>query len=172
MRKIRALATVALGAALLLAACGDDELEPETVTITGVDYAFEGVPERVAAGSTLALTNASTVEVHEIVAVRIPDDVDLSVEELLQLSEEELDALIPPGPPDVVIVAPPGEEGFVVVGDPVLNAPGRYALVCFIPVGADPEEFMAAGEEGDGPPDVAGGPPHFVEGMFAEITVE
>jgi hypothetical protein len=169
----------ALGGALVLAACGNDDdgdgaLEPGAVTIAAVDYAFEGIPERIAAGSTIELTNASEVEVHEAVVVRIPDGVDLTVEELLELSDEELDELIPPGPPDMVIVAPPGEEGFVVVGSATLTEPGRYAVICFIPTGADPEEFMAAGEapDAEGPPDVEGGPPHFVHGMFAELTVE
>jgi hypothetical protein len=168
-----------LGATLALAACGNDDdgdgaLEPGAVTITAVEYAFEGIPERIAAGSTIELTNASDVEVHEAVVVRITDGVDLTVEELLELSEEEFDELIPPGPPDVVIVAPPGEEGFVVVGSATLTEPGRYAVICFIPTGADPDEFMALGDDpfAEGPPDVAGGPPHFVHGMFAELIAE
>ncbi len=32
----------------------------------------------------------------------------------------------------------PGEEGMPVVGDGTVTEPGRYAVVCFIPVGADP----------------------------------
>lgn len=90
------------------------------MAITGVDYAFEGVPDRVAAGNTLTFTNASEDEAHEVVAIRIPDDVDLSVAELIALDEAQLDALIPPGPPAAVLIAGPGEEGFAIVGDGTL----------------------------------------------------
>jgi hypothetical protein len=45
--------------------------------------------------------------------------------------------------------------------------------VCFIPTGADPQEYLTAAQEAtDGPPQVEGGPPHVVHGMFAEFTVE
>lgn len=39
-----------------------------TVAITAVNYAFEGVPSAVAAGSRLTLTNVTDDEVHELVA--------------------------------------------------------------------------------------------------------
>ena len=73
---------------------------------------------------------------------------------------------------DTVIVAPPSGDGLVVEGTGVLTEPGRYAIICVIPTGADPGEYLAAAAEAEGgPPDVAGGPPHIVEGMFAELTV-
>lgn len=171
MHTLRTLIAAAV-VMLALAGCGGGP-QPQTVTVTGVDYGFEGVPGEVAVGSTLTLTNASDVEVHEIVALRIPDDVDLSAEELLQLPEEELEDLLPPGPPAMVLVAAPGEDGFAAVGDGTLTEPGRYALVCFIPTGADPDELFAAFEAADGgpPPEVAGGPPHAFQGMFADLTV-
>lgn len=45
--------------------------------------------------------------------------------------------------------------------------------LCSIPTGADPEEIAAAAES-DGPPpeDPDAGPPHFTEGMHAELIVE
>ena len=54
-----------------------------------------------------------------------------------------------------------------------LAEPGRYALMCFIPVGADPDEYTAAVQAAGGgkPSGVAGGPPHFVSGMHAELQV-
>jgi len=58
-----------------------------------------------------------------------------------------------------------------VVGDGSLDEPGRYFLVCVIPTGADPDEYLEKAATSDGPPDVAGGPPHLVEGMFGELTV-
>ncbi|HEX2148882.1 MAG TPA: hypothetical protein VHI31_01715, partial [Actinomycetota bacterium] len=76
-------------------------------------------------------------------------------------------------PPTTVIVAPPEEEGMPVVGDGTLNDAGRYAFACFIPVGADPQEYLrAAQQSGDEAPVVEGGPPHFAQGMFAEARVE
>lgn len=167
------MVTVGAVAGVLAVSGCSDALEPEDVAITGTDYAFEGVPERVAAGSTLTFTNASDVEAHEVVAIRVPEDVELSVAELIALEETELDALLPPEPPAAVLIAGPGEDGFAVVGDGVLEEPGRYALVCFVPVGADPAVFLAGPPEGEeGPPDVEGGAPHAFEGMIADLVVE
>lgn len=143
-----------------------------TVAITAVNYAFEGVPPTVAAGSQLTLANAADDEVHEIVAIRIPDGEQRPVTELMALPEAELESILAPGPPTLVLVAPPGEEGFPALGDGTVAEPGRYALVCFIPTGADPEEFLAVAQAaGDGPSQVEGGPPHFTQGMVAEVTV-
>ena len=45
--------------------------------------------------------------------------------------------------------------------------------MCFIPTGADPQEYLdAAAETDEGRPQVDGGPPDFVHGMYAELTVE
>lgn len=146
--------------------------EGETVEITAVDYAFDGVPETVSAGTELTLTNASDEELHEMVVFRVDDDQDMSMDEIIQMAAEESD-----GPPPEwltfsgVAVAMPGEDGFAPEGPVVLDEPGRYLLLCFIPTGADPaafEEAMASGEE----PPADAGPPHVAEGMAAELTVE
>jgi hypothetical protein len=62
----------------------------------------------------------------------------------------------------------------VAVGDGTLTEPGRYVLMCFIPTGADPDEYLsaAAASEGEAPTGVAGGPPHVVNGMYAELHVD
>jgi plastocyanin len=175
-------------AGLVAAACGDDDDTTATTTtvaegaggggaagttveVTAVDYAFEDLPDTVEAGTVLTLVNESTREVHELVALRLPDGEDRSVGQLLQLPEEEL-AFLGESEPAAVLVAPPGEGSIAVVGDGTLLEPGRYAIICAIPVGADPQEFLEAAQTGDGPPQVAGGPPHFVEGMWAELIVE
>jgi hypothetical protein len=175
---------------LVLVACGDDDAAPtttgpatttpvestaatsvETVEIIALDYAFVGLPEKVKPGTTFVLKNNSSQEVHELVAVRLPDDETRPVGELLQLPQEELEALFPLV--ETVIVAPPDETGFPVEGTGTLTEPGRYAIICAIPTGADPNEFMAAASEAEGgPPEVAGGPPHFINGMFGEVIVE
>lgn len=154
--------------------CGDDDPEsaPSTgpLTVTAVDYAYEGLADEVAAGTEIALVNESRREVHEFVAVRLDDDETRSVEELVQLPPEELGALF--AGVEAVIVAPPNSDGFTVEGDGTLGSPGRYAIVCVIPTGANPDEYLAAAAEAEGgPPDVAGGPPHIAAGMFAELVV-
>ncbi|HEV2070147.1 MAG TPA: hypothetical protein VGR26_10165, partial [Acidimicrobiales bacterium] len=131
----RGLATVAI-AALLAASCGGDDddaavttttttttteaatEEPggETVDITAVNYAFQGVPATMPAGSRITLANEAEDEVHELVAMRINDDADISVEDLLALPEDELGQYVAPGPPAMVLVAPPGGDGFPAVG--------------------------------------------------------
>jgi hypothetical protein len=181
-RRLPALGAALVALVLMLTGCGGDDAADETTTttteapmtesveITAVDYAFVGVPESVPAGTTLMLENTSTAEVHEIVAIRLPDDETRPVGELLQLPEEELATLFPFV--ETVVIAPPGEDGFPVEGTGTLTEPGRYALICAIPTGADPAEYLAAAAASEGgPPDVEGGPPHFVNGMYAELTV-
>ena len=148
-----------------------DHDDAPTVSIGLVDYAFEDVPATVPAGTPLSITNTSTTELHELVAVRLPDDETRSAAELVALPPAEMGGLMG-GEPAAVIIAPPGEDGFPVVGDGTLSEPGRYLLLCSIPLGADPAEYLAAAQTSAGPPQVDGGPPHFTAGMFAELTVE
>lgn len=192
-----ALAGVAV-ASLALVACGDDDdaasettaaaapattaaaapgttahSEHAMVTVDAVDYRFEKLPGTVKAGTMLSLNNTSTAEVHELVALRLPDGESRSVEELLALTEAEQAELFGEAPPATVIIAPPAEVGFPVVGDGSLTEPGRYLVACFIPIGADPAEFLAAAQASgeEEPPQVAGGPPHFTAGMVTEVEV-
>lgn len=152
------------------------EAAAETIEVTAIDYGYEGLPETIAAGTTVTMVNSSDAEVHELVAVLLPEDETRSVEELLALSEEEQAAVMGDAPPALVLVAMPGtgvDENILAVGDGTLTQPGRYLVACFIPVGADPVAFMeAAAAGGDEAPEVEGGAPHFTEGMFAEVTVE
>jgi len=148
------------------------EAAAETVEVTAVDYGYEGLPESVKAGTRLSLVNASEVEFHELVTFRIPDDEERSVEELLALPEEEQMALFQGPPAAVILAGPASSESIYAVGDGVLTEAGRYLVACFIPVGADPEAFAEAAASGaNEPPEVEGGPPHFTEGMWAELTV-
>ena len=178
-----ALLTLVLTA---VAACGDDgdggasseptvttlgEADAGTVEVTASDYQFDDLPTDVAAGTTLGLRNASAEELHELVAVRLADDEDRTPKELAALSEQELGALFA-GPPALVLVAPPSEDGFAAVGDGTLAEPGRYLVMCFIPTGADPAAYLDALEANPGqPPSLPGGPPHFTAGMYGEVTV-
>lgn len=179
------LSTVALAGA-----CGDDSSSTttsegptttttaaapaagETVKVKGVDYKFEGLPDEIAAGTKVEFSNGSAKELHEFVAMKIPDSETRPVAELVKLPESEMDAIFGSGPPATVLLAPPGGGATITaVGDGTLSAPGRYMIGCFVPTGADPAAFLAALENSEGPPDVAGGPPHVANGMFAELKV-
>jgi plastocyanin len=177
----RAAAVAACLLALGLAACGDDDdtatadetpteaAGGEVVEITAVDWGFEGLPESVEAGTKLSLTNEGD-EPHELVAIRIPDDEDRPVSELVQLPEDELaDAFGGEPMPTTVILAATGSTDTpgAVMGDGTLTEPGRYAIVCFLPLGSDDSILDP---EADGPPE-SDSPPHVSQGMFAELTV-
>ena len=191
-KHMRTILGVALTLSLLAAACStsnDDaseqpEPEPSTTTtqaptttvapavvdVVAADYTYKGLPTEIEAGTTIRLVNESEAELHEFVAIRLPDDETRSVAELMQLPPEELAAFFPLV--ETVILAPPGAEGFAVEGTGTLTEPGRYAIICAIPTGADPDEYMAAAAESEGgPPEVEGGPPHIANGMFAEVVV-
>jgi hypothetical protein len=149
------------------AAAGDD-----AVVVGLVDYEFVDLPASVPAGTRLTVENRSEAELHELVALRLPDDEERSVEELLALPEEEQDAVLGTAEPAMVLLAPPGSSEVIpAVGDGTLTEPGRYLVACAIPTGADPEAYLDA-PPSDGPPAVDGGPPHFMNGMFGEIVVE
>jgi len=145
----------------------------EVLTVLGTDFDFEDLPDTIPAGTRLELANDSNVELHEIVAFRIDDDEDRSIDELIELPEDELMPILGFGPVTVILTPPEGEQ-INAVGDGTLTEPGRYALLCAIPTGIDPGVYLeAAAEAGDGPPMVdGGGPPHFVHGMYAEVTVQ
>lgn len=181
----RALAVLALVG--IVTACGDDDdtaTEPtstteaaavdgtDTLEVTAVDFGFEGLPETIEAGTRLSIANASASEIHELVAFRIPDDDSRSIDELVTLPPADLLGLVGPEP-TMVLLAPPGGDQITAVGDGVVSEPGRYGVICVIPSGADPVEYLEASAESEGgPPDVDGGPPHITEGMFAEFVVE
>lgn len=142
------------------------------VTVTGVDYGFQDLPATLAAGSRLSFKNASDKELHEMVAIRLPDSETRPVSELITLPEEELGE-INETEPAFVFVAMPNEDGEAVVGDGELTEPGRYAILCFIPVGANPDvlmEAMRSQNEGP-PPEALQGEPHAARGMVGEIRV-
>ena len=186
MRKsARAIVALALAGSLTLAACGDDDDEPaasgdvttstteeettttepegETVEVTGVDYAFEGIDPEVAVGTEFTFTNEGE-EAHELVLMKINDGETRPIQELLELPEEEaMQAVTMKG----VAVAAPGEDGEVVDGELVADEAGNYVAICFIPVGTTemPEGPPAEGEE-------PSGPPHFTRGMLTEFTVQ
>jgi hypothetical protein len=128
---------------------GIEACEFETVAVGGVDYAFEGVPATVPSGTVaFQFTNESDVEDHEMLVFRKQDGETRSAEELLN---DPALAETGPGEFAAAAFAPPGGES----GALAELESGDYLMVCFLPVGGAEEA-----------------PPHFVEGMVAEFSVE
>lgn len=165
------------------AACGDDDegaesnstteaAETEVVEVTAIDYGYEGLPGSIEPGTRLTLTNSSTKEIHELVAFLLPEDEERSAEEISKLSEAELGALFAGEPATVLIAKPDGGDMIPALGDGTISEEGRYVVFCAIPVGADPQDYLDAVEKSQGgPPEVAGGAPHFTQGMYGEVSV-
>jgi hypothetical protein len=123
--------------------------EFDSVAVSGVDYAFEGVPATIEAGTVaFEFTNESDAEDHEMVVFRKEEGDTRSAEELLNDP-----AVQETGPGEFVAAAfaPPGAEGAALAE---LES-GDYIMVCAIPVGGAED-----------------GPPHFTQGMVAEFSVE
>lgn len=186
-RRTSVVALVVL--ATVAPACGsDDEATAPTVARTTSDpssdpivhielrdFEFDGVPASIAAGTRIAVTNRSVTEAHELTAFRLPDGEHRPLSELSVLPMDELGAFLS-AMPALAMVARPGEDGEVALGDGSLHDPGRYLLVCFIPLGADPDDVMsamaaAAADPEAGPPQIEGGQPHMSAGMMAELVV-
>jgi uncharacterized cupredoxin-like copper-binding protein len=130
----------------MLSNCGYGELKG-----SAVDFEYDGLPKTLKGGyNAITLTNEGE-EMHEMVLFRINDDVTEDFEALLKLPEGEGDdKAVPMG----VVVVPPGKTGSSFFD----LKPGRYGITCFIPKGSKNGKF------GDGPP-------HFTEGMIADLTV-
>lgn len=145
------------------------EMPEPDVTVTAVDYAYEDIPDPLPAGSVISLDNQGS-EPHEITAFFIPAAETRSIEELLALPEDEE----PPVEFSGVAVATTDGNVIYPEGPLILEEPGRYAFVCFLPQGITDEQIQqiaqetAPGEE----PSFPEGPPHFTLGMWAEVTVE
>lgn len=117
----------------------------ETLDVGAVEYAYQNVPVNLAAGArSIRLTNTGS-ERHELVLLRVNDFVDDTGRQILDT------------PPELAytkvhsvgsVTVEPGQDGYVVA---TLH-PGRYLMVCYLPVGGR-------------------GPPHFTRGMSAEVIV-
>jgi len=120
--------------------------------VTGREYEFTGVPASVDTGVNLFRFTNEGAELHEIAILRIKGDE--SIEELLELPEREANKKIQ------FMGGTFAEQNGTGIAYVDLKKPGRYAAICFIPVGTiDPEAE---------PPE---GPPHAAEGMVTEFEV-
>jgi hypothetical protein len=128
----------------------------KAVTITASEYEFSGT-DALKAGGQLAITfENSGKELHELHIAKLPDDEKRPLEEFLKDPKaESMTKTVGHS------FACPGKTADAVGAD--LTAPGRYAVVCFMPTGAmantDPKDFEKLG------------PPHAFQGMAVEVDV-
>lgn len=176
-RLVLGLTTAGMLAGVSLTACGSDPdvtaASNKSVDVVAVDYAYKELPAKAKAGTQFSLVNESAKELHEFVAIRLPDAEKRPIKELVKLPEAELGALLSPKPATVIIAQPKKGAEIMPVGDGTISEPGRYIVFCAIPTGAVPQEYLDAAAKANGqkPEGVAGGPPHFVNGMYGEITI-
>jgi hypothetical protein len=144
------------------------------VAVHAVDYAYQGVPGTLPAGETrFSFTNDSKAESHEMSLFRINDGVNDSFDQILaeddarqnqdqgkqggQQGGQNPPAEQAPTPPKMTFFAGTGAgAGQSAKMDLIGNLPpGRYGMVCFLPVATDQAET-----------------PHYKKGMKAEFTVQ
>lgn len=129
------------------------------VAVSGHEYRFGGLDDSYPAGEYGFTLEGAGNEFHELALIRIADPERRSVAELLELPEDESEAVT-----EYVggVTACPGSTSEALGAS---LEPGRYALVCFVPVGTTPElegaELAEAYENA----------PHFTEGMAHEFEV-
>ena len=139
------LATFAVGAA----ACDDDDDDDDSATevaIRGIDFGFDGVPETLSAGTHRITFANDGAEVHEVVIFKLPDGMTL--EQALELPEEESDALFYEGVIGVLFARPGEQSAGTLIAE---LTSGNYGLLCFV-------------ENANGP--------HAFQGMLAQLGVE
>lgn len=174
MKKLRLIA-IGVVAALGLAGCGGEQLATGTIAIEAHDFRFDGVPEQnLAVGASLTFANESeSDEFHHMIVARLAPDETRPLSELLELPEDQLEALIEEMLDE--LSAYPGEAGTTEAGQSsvTVNTPGRYVMLCFIPQGTKGDPLRTWEDGGaQGPPPVGEGPPHVVFGMHTEFTVQ
>lgn len=135
--------------------------------VAASDYAYGGLPTELPAGPIIIKLQNIGEEVHELALMRVNDDVTLTVEEILELPEEESMTMTTMAG---MAFAFPGTAGQTVID----LTPGRYVALCFLPEGATPEIISElSGPEDTSPAalELRENPPHFALGMIQEITV-
>ena len=142
------------------------------VEVSGVEYAFVGLPSSVPVGTSFRLRNEGK-EDHEFFVVRRNEGTTETVEELLALPFPEMTAKV-----TFVggVAAPVGQTSMATF---TIEAEGEYIAVCFItqgtsadaPPAEDPAAAASPGASPGAPGGPPGGPPHAALGMVADFTV-
>ena len=132
--------------------CGYTQLD-----VTGVEYEFQGLPNTLPAGNVAIRFTDTGAELHELAIFRAKSKD--SVRKILGLSEKEQRKKIEEIGGTFTM---PGQTSYTVVD---LAKPGRYGVVCFLPVGSTSVEAAEEAEKKHAKP-------HWKEGMVATITVQ
>lgn len=133
--------------------CGYTQLD-----VTGIEYQFQGLPGSVPTGPVAIRFTDAGAEVHELVVARLKSKDTLK--KTLGLPEKErakkLEFL-------AGTRVAQGQSNYVIAD---LKKPGRYGVVCFLPVGSTSLEAAEQAESR------RGATPHWTEGMLATFTAE
>jgi hypothetical protein len=121
--------------------------------VIGRDYSFEGVPDELERGVNIFKFTNEGAELHEFFVVRFRGDETL--DEFLALPEDEAERKV------AFIGGTFAAQEATTYLYANLAKPGRYAAVCFLPVGSTDQASIESAE----------GPPHAAEGMATEFTV-
>lgn len=132
--------------------CGYTQLD-----VTGIEYEFQGLPKTLPTGKVAIRFTDTGAELHELAIARLKTKD--SLRKILGMSEKEQRKKIE----EVGGTFARQNETTYTVAD--LSKPGRYGVVCFLPVGSTSEE--AAEEAGK-----KHAKPHWKEGMLATIRVQ
>jgi hypothetical protein len=133
--------------------CGYTQLD-----VTGIEYEFQGLPKTVPAGTVAIRFTDTGAELHELAVYRMKTKD--SLKKVIGLSEKEQSKKL-----EEVggTFAMQNQTAYTVAE---LTKPGRYAVICHLPVGSTSVEALEeAGEDHDAKS-------HAQEGMYATITVE
>jgi hypothetical protein len=130
----------------------------QQIQVTGTEYEFQGLPRTLPAGKVAIQFTDNGAELHELQVFRVKGKD--SVKKIVGLSEKEQRKK---GEEVGGTFAAQGQTSYAFVD---MTKPGRYGVVCHLPVGSTSEEAIEeAGEAHDAKS-------HAQEGMYATITVE
>jgi hypothetical protein len=135
-----------------------EECEFVRLAVTASDHAFSGLPDSLDPGPVIVELRNDGTEFHQVMLLRLDDDEQATLEEIIARPEEEI--LSSSTPVGGAFAAPDG------TGTGMFDlAAGRYVAICFLPVGATPQNMPAieAGEHD--------GSPHYSVGMVQLLTV-
>jgi hypothetical protein len=132
--------------------CGYQQLD-----VTGIEYEFQGLPKTLPAGNVSIRFTDNGAELHELEVFRVKSKD--SVKKIVGLSEKEQGKKID----EVGITfASQGQTSYTIAD---LSKPGRYGVVCHLPVGSTSEQAAEQAAKKHAKT-------HAQEGMYATITVE
>ncbi len=131
------------------------------VEVSGVEYAFVGLPASVPVGTSFRLVNNGQ-EDHEFVIVRANEGTTETLEELLAMPPDQTASKLTTAG---IVFADVGKTSVATL---TVDQEGRYFAVCFIPQGT---KSGVSPSPAAGSPGVQAGTPHALLGMVAEFTV-